>query len=110
MIADDPMIDEISAGLSENARKELLSLLGELFNIIDNRDAFCASPPPTCEDYMKFDRLRKLLAALGGQESKNERVIPSAPFVDSSLRHGETLHCRRPPSGGAHDHTQAGNP
>ena len=104
------MIDEILAGLSENARKELLSLLGELFNIIDNRDALCASPPPACEDYMKFNKLRKLLAALGGQESKNQPVIPSAPFVHPSLRQRETLHVRRPPSGGVHDHTQAGAP
>lgn len=82
MTTDDPAIEQIAAGLSENARRELVSLLGELFNVIDNLDVLCANPPPVCSDYMRFLRLRKLLAALGGQHREN----PSVPLSNSPNR------------------------
>ncbi len=64
MIMQHNEVEEIVAGMSDTARVQLISLLGELFNTLANLDAICPTPCPPCHAYMKFERLNQLLAAL----------------------------------------------
>jgi hypothetical protein len=81
-------IEEIATGLSPQARKNLIPLLGELFNTLDNLGAICPTDYLACRQYMRFDKLRRLLAALNEESSPDGTDPPGlgAPLPDADTR------------------------
>ena len=64
MQASSDKLADIAAGISRPARIELIDLLTELFSILANLEVLCTSPPPGCNKYMTFKKLKGLLKAL----------------------------------------------
>jgi hypothetical protein len=60
----DEDIPRIVAGCSPDARQALLSILSLAFNTLDNLEVICPMFQPPCHKYLRFERLRKLHAAL----------------------------------------------
>ena len=60
----DEDIARVVAGCTPDARQALLSILSLAFNTLDNLEAICPVFQPPCHDYLRFERLRKLNAAL----------------------------------------------
>ncbi len=63
----DPALAEIVHRLTPAGRATLISLLGELFNVLDNLDTLCDQNAPGCRRAMTFERLRTLLHQLNTQ-------------------------------------------
>jgi hypothetical protein len=63
-------VDEIVAGTSEQAQLHLMTLLSELFNTLLNLDVLCSLPHMPCQQYMKFEKLNRLLIALVEAQQK----------------------------------------
>ena len=60
----DPDVQEFVRGLSPSGRNLLISLLGELFNVLDNIDVYCELNIRACKERTDFGKLRQMLALL----------------------------------------------
>ncbi len=64
---------DIIEGCSPAARAQLARMLGEVFNTLENLDVICPIPKPPCHSYLKFEKLRRLYAALNNQLAKSSK-------------------------------------
>jgi hypothetical protein len=60
----DEDILRIVAGCSADARESLRSVLSLVFSTLDNLETICPVLQPPCHKFLRFERLRKLHAAL----------------------------------------------
>lgn len=83
VIMYDPYLEEVAAGISDSARRRLVPMLGEVFNVLDNMEVLCPNMAMYCREYVGFKQLRSLLVMLN-------REVSVDPFSDSAV-HPEAL-------------------
>lgn len=78
---------KIVAGMSAYTRQRMRALLGDAFNVLDNKDVVCPMYIPPCGVYLRLSELRGLLAELNHENSASHdgsyQRQPGAPQAES---------------------------